>query len=298
MLRTCSSSRAVVRCVLLLLVPYALGCHPEPRPEILSASTSSMVLHRGASLVNGVAACGACHGAEPQASSPLQGGMELKIAGNTVRGANITPDVESGLGRWSTSDIVRAVRDARSRSGRQLASRVHQGYEWMSDDDALAIASYLRTLEPVSHSVPAYTPGFFRRNFKLLFGSAPAGVGFVPVIQQRFTAEYGAYLTDHVARCGRCHNGPEGVFSSGGYLVGGVTVITPAGSKIAPDITSNRDRGIGSWSVEELVKYLRAAGRPDGSVADPALCPTNFYKNSEPGDLEAIAVWLKNSPRS
>ena len=69
--------------------------------------------------------------------------------------SNITPDVETGIGSWSESEIVRLLRSGEASHDRQLlAVMPWPTYAWITDSDALAIAGYLRSLPPVKHRVP------------------------------------------------------------------------------------------------------------------------------------------------
>jgi cytochrome c553 len=70
-------------------------------------------------------------------------------------GPNLTPDPETGLGTWSEAEIVTAIRTGQRPDGRMLAPVM----PWMnlaalSDEDALALAAYLKSLPPVSNRVP------------------------------------------------------------------------------------------------------------------------------------------------
>ncbi|MEZ5787114.1 MAG: c-type cytochrome [Xanthobacteraceae bacterium] len=71
---------------------------------------------------------------------------------------NLTPDRDTGLGAWSEADIIKAVRTGERPDGRLLVPVMpYHSYAKLTDDDAAALASYLRTLEPVHNRVPAMT---------------------------------------------------------------------------------------------------------------------------------------------
>lgn len=71
---------------------------------------------------------------------------------------NLTPDPATGLGKWSEQDIVKAVRTGVRPDGRMLAPAMpYESYGKLTDADALALASYFKSLKPVSHAVPALT---------------------------------------------------------------------------------------------------------------------------------------------
>jgi len=113
-------------------------------------------------------ACGSCHtnGAfdgVPDMSRPLAGSdtgiawtspLQSEYPG-VVYPPNITPDEETGIGRWSDMQIANAVRAGVGRHGtRRIVTMPWQGYAKMSDDDVDAIVLYLRSIKPIKHKVP------------------------------------------------------------------------------------------------------------------------------------------------
>ena len=116
--------------------------------------------------------CGSCHtnGAldgDPDHDRALAG-SDIGIAYTSpldsqnpgvVFAPNITSDVETGIGEWSTNDLVRAIRQGTGRHG-DSASMVMPwpGYAKLSDEDAIAIARYLKSVEPIHHRVPENVP--------------------------------------------------------------------------------------------------------------------------------------------
>lgn len=132
------------------------------------AQGDSAAIERGKYLVE-LLGCGACHtsGAlvgEPDLGAALAG-SDIGIAFTTplqnrypgvVYAANITPDMDTGIGRWSLDQIVAAIRRGAGKHGRNLAPVMPwPGYARVSDDDAYSIARYLQQIEPVRHKVPA-----------------------------------------------------------------------------------------------------------------------------------------------
>jgi mono/diheme cytochrome c family protein len=68
---------------------------------------------------------------------------------------NLTPDRKTGLGTWSERDIIKAVRTGERPDGRMLAPVMpYHSYSKLSDADAQALASYLKSLKPIQHQVP------------------------------------------------------------------------------------------------------------------------------------------------
>ena len=125
------------------------------------------MIDRGEYLVE-LLACGSCHtnGAfdgVPDMSRPLAG-SDTGIAWSSplqsahpgvVYPPNITPDEETGIGKWSDAQIANAVRAGVGRHGtRRIVTMPWQGYARLTDDDVDAIVIYLRSIQPIKHKVP------------------------------------------------------------------------------------------------------------------------------------------------
>lgn len=141
-----------------------------PTPANIAPENAESVA-RGEYLVE-LLGCGACHtdGAligEPDMRKSLAG-SDIGIAYTNplenrnpgiVFGPNLTPDRDTGIGRWTDNEIAEAVRSGLGRHGpRRILVMPWQGYAKISDEDAWAIVSYLRSLEPVENLVPADVP--------------------------------------------------------------------------------------------------------------------------------------------
>ena len=137
--------------------PVAGGFHPDNRDKI----------ERGAYMVE-LLGCGSCHTNGAFDGSP---DMEMALAGSStgiaflnpmgdafpgvIYPSNLTPDDETGIGRWSDRQIANAIRAGIGRHGkRRIATMPWQGYEQLTDDDVDAMVAYLRSIEPIRNSVP------------------------------------------------------------------------------------------------------------------------------------------------
>jgi len=113
------------------------------------------------------------------------------------------------------------------------------------------------------------------------------------------SVERGSYLVNTIMACGNCHapRDANGAFVSGKAFSGGLTITTPAFAATAPNITQDRDTGIGDWSDAEIKRALIEGVRPDhghlGGVMLAAVMPANFYKALLPEDLDAIVAYLR-----
>ncbi len=140
---------------------------PEPVPGRFAPADRGMI-ERGQYLVE-LLGCGVCHtdGALSGAPNPerlLAGSrtgiaysspLQVEFPGITFA-PNITPDDETGIGRWSDQHIANAITAGLGRHAkRRIVSMPWPGYAKMSDEDTQAIVAYLRSIPPVRHRVPA-----------------------------------------------------------------------------------------------------------------------------------------------
>lgn len=137
---------SVVPCVALLTACSAAAPHPS----------RSQLLERGAYLVK-VADCGGCHSG-PDAYDRLDGagkGFEVPDVG-VFYAPNLTPHPTAGIGRWTEAQIVRALRTGEIPDGRMLSPAMpwKRAYSNFTDEDAGAIAAYLKSLTPSDHVTP------------------------------------------------------------------------------------------------------------------------------------------------
>ena len=92
----------------------------------------------------------------------------------------------------------------------------------------------------------------------------------------------------------RCHSRPKGVFSSAKYLAGGQKISAPGEEKVTPSLLGSDESGLGTWSEQDLVAYLRTSQTPEGVKVDSRFCPVEYYSLAKEEDLQAIAAYLKS----
>ena len=271
-----------------LLFLLSCGSTQVPLPNLPQASDPSLV-QRGESIVRVAAVCGHCHGED------LSGGREFRDWRiGTARASNLTPDAETGLGAWSDAEIVRALRNGQHKSGRLLAPVMP--YEWfheMSDGDALAVARYLKSLQPVRNEVKQ-SPSFWFKLGKLFLRPKPAMAASAP--PRGATAEYGGYLSQHVALCADCHTPRTGIRSTPdrSRLFAGMTD-PPKGFPAKPsNLTPDNETGIGTWSEADFIQTLRTGKNPQGVTLHPFM-PREVGRMTD-DDLRAIYRYLRTLP--
>ncbi len=105
--------------------------------------------------------------------------------------------------------------------------------------------------------------------------------------------ERGAYLVNSIMACGNCHTpmGPNGPLP-GMDLAGGTVFEEKPFTARAPNITPDRDTGIGSWTNAQLAKAIREGIRPDGSLIGPPM-PFELYRGISDTDLAAVIAYLR-----
>jgi mono/diheme cytochrome c family protein len=112
-------------------------------------------------------------------------------------------------------------------------------------------------------------------------------------------AQRGDYLVNTIMACGNCHSPRDatGKMIADKAFSGGLTFDTPAFVATAPNITPDKETGIGSWSDAEIKRALVEGMRPDhghfAGVALAAIMPANFYKALTPDDLTAVVAYLR-----
>ncbi|MGI9483344.1 MAG: c-type cytochrome [Hyphomicrobiales bacterium] len=105
--------------------------------------------------------------------------------------------------------------------------------------------------------------------------------------------ERGTYLMKSVVACGNCHTPqtPKGP-AAGMELAGQLVLKEKHFTAYAPNITSDKEHGIGSWTDEEIITAIREGKRPDGSLIGPPM-PFETYKDISDRDAKAIVAYLR-----
>lgn len=267
-----------------------------PYPE-LHASTDPAVLARGRYLALGPAHCVSCHAdpSQPPAEEPaLAGGLEFHLEVGTVRTPNLTPDPETGIGRYSDPELARVLRHGVHPSGRAMLP--FMPFADLSDDDLTAVISYLRSRPPVRHAVAPSTFNVKGRLAKA-FVLEPTGPRATPPrsVASGPTVEYGKYLTETVANCAGCHTrrGPTGEVI-GVAFAGGMELEShthPAQRFVTPNLTPHADEGhLRAWDEEAFVRRFRYAQ----DTASPM--PWGAFRRMTDDDLRAIYRYLRTLP--
>ena len=247
-------------------------------------------IQRGANLA-AIGDCVACHTAP--GGRAYAGGFALRTPFGTIHGTNITPDPDTGIGRWSLAAFTRALREGVDRRGRHLYPAFpYDHFTLLGDEDIQALYAFMMTREPVRAETPENDLAFplnFRpllAGWKLLFLDRSA----FRIDSARGEAwNRGAYLTHGLAHCGACHT-PRNVFGAEKRkldFAGGT-----AEGWDAPAINA-ASRAPVPWTEESLFRYLRYGADQRHEVAAGPMTPVVHNLGTVPeSEVRAIATYV------
>ncbi len=251
-------------------------------------------LERGRYLMQSIVACGNCHTPQgpdgPMPGMELAGGLKIEDKPFTAIASNITPDRETGIGKWTDAQIVTAIREGRRPDGSIIGPPMPIGlYRGMSDNDARAIVAYLRSVKPVKNQVAKS-----EYRIPLPPGYGPP-VGKVADVPRTDKLAYGRYLAGPLGHCVECHSpaGPQGAPDLENRLgAGGFSFFGPWGVSVSTNITP---AGLSKYSDGDLKKVITTGVRPDGSRLKPPM-GVAYYVRMRPADLDALVAYLRSLP--
>ncbi len=269
---------------------------PPPPVAVASDATSAQV-ERGRYLV-ALGDCVACH--TQSGGARFAGGRPLQTPFGTVLSANLTPDRDTGIGRWTADQFYRALREGIDDKGRHLYPAFpYNYYTRVTRADADAIFAYLRSLPPVRHDFERNRLPFpFNiRSLMVVWNWLYLDEGTLPARPAQ-SAEWnrGAYLVEGLGHCQACHT-PKNLLGApkrdeafhGGSF----------GNWFAPDITTNRRTGLGGWTDAELRDFLQR-GINAHSAASGEMGEVVAFSSSQmsDADLQAVMTYLRSLPAS
>jgi mono/diheme cytochrome c family protein len=265
--------------------------YDAPYPDI-HASSDSAVVARGKHLVYSSAHCIDCH-QRANADSlialgkevPLTGGFCFNLPFGKIYSKNITPDKETGIGKYTDVEIARALRYGVHPDGTVV-------YDFMpfhntSDEDLTAIISYLRSQRPVHNPVPEHQLNLMGNTIKA-FMVKPVGPSEPPpvAVKRDTSAAYGRYMVMHLAECNGCHTKRDmtGAFI-GEHLAGGNDIE----GFMTPNLTPDPSGRIYKWTKQDFITRFRKGRLIPGSPM-----PWGSYGRMTDDELTAIYNYLKS----
>lgn len=291
--------------VLVLPAPLAfaggtavpLDAYSGPSPVgVPPALAGADEISRGRYLTD-AADCAACHTAH--GGRPFAGGRAFALPFGTLYTPNITPDTRTGIGAWSDADFLRAMHKGISKDGSRLYPAFpYASYALMTEADVHAIRRYLATVPAIRQQNTPNTFSFpYNQRWLMSFWYAffVPKKPFEPVVERSAAWNRGAYLVEGAAHCGECHT-PRTLaqaMDTRRKFAGGV-----AEGWNAYNITTNGQSGIGGWSREQLIAYLKTGYAKGHGVASGPMAEAvemSFSRLAD-SDLAAMADYLATVP--
>jgi fructose 5-dehydrogenase cytochrome subunit len=243
--------------------------------------------------------CVACH-TNHDGGKPMAGGLPMASPVGTIMSTNITPSKEFGIGSYTEAQFADAVRKGIRGDGANLYPAMpYVSYSNMTDEDIHALYAYfMQGVQPIDEKAPE-TKLPFPMNIRASM------MGWNLLFRPNEThkddpaqsAEWnrGKYLAEGAAHCSTCHT-PRGAFmqeQKSLNLTGG-----QVGAWYAPDITNDPIHGIGSWSQEDLVTYLKTGKLDNKAQAAGSMAEAISYsfQHLTDADLNAIATYVRSIP--
>lgn len=277
-----------------LLVGVALAATLALSGVSLAADDSALVA-KGEYLAK-AGDCIACH-TEP-GGALFAGGRALPTPFGTIYSSNITPDPTTGIGNWSAGDFYKTMHEGRFPDGGLLYPVMpYASYTKVTRADSDAIFAYLRSVPAVNHPDRPNDFEFPYNNRQLILGwrTLYFNEGEYQLDTTK-SAEWnrGAYLVEGLGHCAMCHspiNALGGTSESEAFRGG----LIPSQNWYAPSLTSNKEAGLGEWSIDEIVGLLRTGVSHRGAVYGPMAEVTfNSLQYLSDADVRAMAIYLKS----
>jgi len=270
-----------------------MGWRPAIAPVQLSAPVySEATVERGRQLA-ALGDCAVCHTAPGGARNA--GGLAMGTPFGTVYSTNLTPDGETGLGRWSFSAFQRAMREGISREGHALYPAFpYTAFAKVSDDDLTALYAYLMSQPAVHAPTPAPQMKFpfslrpLMSGWNALFHD-PAP--YQPDASRSAEWNRGAYLVNGLGHCGACHT-PRNAL---GAEQGGTAFLSGAMVEgwEAPALTGLASKSAAPWTAQSLYQYLRNGHSPRHGIAGGPMAEVVRDLAQVPDqDVRAMATYL------
>jgi nicotinate dehydrogenase subunit B len=270
-----------------------IGWRPslEPLQRVDLSGYSAAALSRGQTL----AALGHCSGCHTSEDGPINaGGRPLETPFGVVYSTNLTPDAQSGIGRWSYRTFERAMREGISREGHHLYPAFpYTAFAGMRDEDMMALYGWLMS-QPAVNSPIIETQLRFPFNVRPLMalwnGVFHRAVPWNDDPERNALWNRGAYLVNHVGNCGGCHTprNPLGAEQQTEHYLRGA--LNDGWEAPALDALS---RAPIAWTEDEFYQYLRQGhSRQHGAAAGPMASVVRAMGPAPDADIRSIAHYL------
>lgn len=242
--------------------------------------------------------CVACH--SNPGDPPFGGARPMETPFGTLYSPNISSDASTGIGAWTPDEFYAMLHTGRMRSGDLLYPAMpFAAYTKVTRADSDAIFAFLKSTPPVHQENREQDLRFPYSNRTLLNGWRALYFKegeYKPDPSKSTEWNRGAYLVEGLGHCSMCHTAINalGGSSESAAFQGG---LIPMQAWYAPSLTSNREAGLGDWSLEDISDLLQAGVSRRGAVYGPmAEVVYNSLQYLTDADIRAMAVYLKALP--
>jgi mono/diheme cytochrome c family protein len=250
-------------------------------------------IERGRYLMQTVVACGNCHfqrgpQGQPLPEKGLSGGMPFEEVPFKAYASNITPDPDTGIGRWTDAQLAKAIREGVRPDGSTIGPPMPIAfYRGISDDDLAALIAYLRAQPPVNNAVPK---SVYNIPLPPDYGPPVASVKAPPATDK---VRYGQYLAT-IGHCMECHSPRDGkgMLQLARAGAGGQVFNGPWGASVARNLTPHAS-GLKDWSDAAIAKAIRTGTDRAGNPYRPPMAFAFYQGISEP-DMAALVAYLRS----
>lgn len=281
----------------LLLAPLAgLLFSTASFADSAAPDSSKLDLIKQGEYLSKASDCEVCH--TSPGGTTFAGGLAFKTPFGVIYSSNITPDKTTGIGNWTEQQFSNALKHGIRADGQNLYPAMpYTSYSKLTDADIHAMYAYFMSLPGVNHNPPENEMGFPYNQRLALKGWNLINFHYKPFEEDPGqSAEWnrGKYVATALGHCEECHT-PRN-------LAMGLSDKAYAGAMVdgweAFNISSDKESGIGNWSHDDLMQYLRTGALPGkattgGGMADVISHSLRFLT---PEDMSALATYIKSVP--
>ena len=259
-----------------------------------AVSARDALLERGRYLMEGPVACGNCHfprdaKGQLQRDRGLSGGFLFDEPLFKAYVSNITPDPATGIGKWTDTQLKKAIREGVRPDGRLIGPPMPmEFYRHLSDHDLSAIVAYLRAQPAVRNEVPK---SVYKMPLPPSYGAPVANVKSPPASGN--PVRYGEYLAN-ISHCMECHTprSEKGELLRDRLGASGMVIEGPWGKSVSRNLTPH-ESGLKGWTDAQIAKAVREGVDRNGNPYRPPMA-FEFYKNISDADMAALIAYLRS----
>ncbi len=248
-----------------------------------------------------LAGCYSCH-TDKDSKKPYSGGRKIYTNFGVFYSPNITPDKVTGIGNWSDSDFINALKNGISPNGTHyLPVFPFTSYVGMDEKDILNLKKYLFSIEPVNKINKPHDI-FFLLKSNIIIGIWKK-IFFVSKnynYDNKSSKKWnrGKYIVEHLAHCGECHT-PRNIFGAtkSNRKLNGANLI--ANGEITPSITNDLIYGIRNWSLEDFQNFMINGIKPDFDNVQGSMEEVISHSTSKFNEYDIISIYeyIKTIPK-